>query len=680
MKYFRYYETAEDFKDEYYGEKYSEPWLSYTLPQEQVNYNKTEEEQMFHTMFSFEVISGGSIQWKRNTQFIDNDASISYKKNDEPWVTAWTSLEGTWPLTIDLQGLGTFEQDYVDTYFGYMKFSSTGVGYEGLYIEVYSDWNFGIGDSVYVNDDSGEGREGDYIVTGLTTNTFVPTTINVVPGDIVQFKSNETYGFLDNNERGSILVTNNGCLVKAYGNFMSLVYGDDFEENSEFPDDVLQYGGNSVYKYFFRDIGVIDASNVIFPAKKIPGYYYGYIFSDCETLVYSPKKLYGIELSAMCYGSMFYGCTNLITAPELPATTLADNCYDGMFSNCTSLVSAPKLPATTLASYCYDWMFKGCASLTNTPTLPAKKLVRACYYGMFDGCTSLRNISPMLFTEAVDAWGACAHMFANCTSLTAVPELLPTDFSGSHDTATFDTGIYDSMFAGCTSLLAGPSVLPATVLDRSCYHGMFSGCTNLVNAPRLPLSSITSGADRCYSQMFEGCSSLVTAPSLPATTLEESCYSQMFEGCSSLVTAPSLPATTLKNSCYHSMFKDCTSLVNAPELPASAETSTNALPVYCYQKMFAGCTSLVNAPVLPAKYISYSQYYDASSYHGLFSGCSNLNYVKCMILTTPNNQTTFNWLAGVSPTGTFVKNSAATWTTTGPNGIPTGWTVETETP
>ena len=425
MKYFRYYETAEDFKDDYYGEKYSEPWLSYTLPQEQVNYNKTEEEQMFHTMFSFEVISGGSIQWKRNQEFIDNDASISYKKNDEPWVTAWTSLEGTWPSTIDLQGLGCFVQDYVDIYAECMRYTSTGAGCEGMCVNVYSDWNFGIGDSVYVDDENGEGREGDYIVTGLTTNTFVPATINVVPGDIVQFKSNETYGFMDTNERGSILVTNNGCLVQAYGNFMSLVYGDDFEENSEFPDDVLQYGGNSVYKYFFRDIGVIDASNVIFPAKKIPSYYYGYLFSGCETLVYAPKKLYGIELSAMCYSSMFYGCTNLITTPELPATTLADGCYDTMFSD---------------------------------------------------------------------------------------------------------------------------------------------------------------------------------------------------------------------------------------------------------------CTSLVNAPVLPAKYIAYSQYYYTSSYHELFSGCSNLNYVKCMMLTTPSNQTTFGWLAGVSPTGTFVKNSAATWTTTGPNGVPTGWTVQTETP
>ena len=34
---------------------------------------------------------------------------------------------------------------------------------------------------------------------------------------------------------------------------------------------------------------------------------------------------------------MFYGCTGLTEAPELPATTLASYCYAGMFYGCTSL-------------------------------------------------------------------------------------------------------------------------------------------------------------------------------------------------------------------------------------------------------------------------------------------------------------------------------------------------------
>ena len=61
---------------------------------------------------------------------------------------------------------------------------------------------------------------------------------------------------------------------------------------------------------------------------------------------------------------MFSGCTNLTSAPNLPATTLADYCYNGMFQDCTNLTSAPDLPATTLATECYYWMFNGCTSLT----------------------------------------------------------------------------------------------------------------------------------------------------------------------------------------------------------------------------------------------------------------------------------------------------------------------------
>ena len=65
----------------------------------------------------------------------------------------------------------------------------------------------------------------------------------------------------------------------------------------------------------------------------------------------------------MCYQSMFWGCTSLITAPKLTATTLAYGCYYGMFYNCTSLVQAPELPATTLEKYCYSSMFYNCKNL-----------------------------------------------------------------------------------------------------------------------------------------------------------------------------------------------------------------------------------------------------------------------------------------------------------------------------
>lgn len=59
----------------------------------------------------------------------------------------------------------------------------------------------------------------------------------------------------------------------------------------------------------------------------------------------------------------------------------------------------------------------------------------------------------------------------------------------------------------------------------------------------------------------------------------------------------------------------------------------------------------------------------------LFSECTSLAKIKCLLEPYPGREITSDWLNGVSPTGTFVKHPDATWSS-GPNGIPDGWTVE----
>ena len=223
-------------------------------------------------------------------------------------------------------------------------------------------------------------------------------------------------------------------------------------------------------------------------------------------------------MAGYCYAYIFNGLF-LTTAPELPATTLADHCYDNMFYWCSLLTTAPDLPATTLAEYCYSNMFNGCTSLTTAPALPAITLANNCYERMFSGCTSL----------------------------TTAPELPAT---------TLGDYCYMSMFQGCTALTSAPE-LPATTLAGSCYMYMFNGCTALTTAPELPATTL---ANSCYRHMFQGCTSLTTAPELPATTLAISCYYNMFNGCTALTTAPALPATTLTGNCYYYMFEGCTKI------------------------------------------------------------------------------------------------------------------------
>ena len=105
---------------------------------------------------------------------------------------------------------------------------------------------------------------------------------------------------------------------------------------------------------------------------------------------------------------LFAECKQLISAPELPATTLADNCYSAMFVRCSSLISAPKLPAATLANNCYCDMFNGCTNLTSAPELPATTLAADCYIHMFEDCTKLSTVTMLAPSDEIaNKYDAC---------------------------------------------------------------------------------------------------------------------------------------------------------------------------------------------------------------------------------------------------------------------------------
>ena len=89
------------------------------------------------------------------------------------------------------------------------------------------------------------------------------------------------------------------------------------------------------------------------------------LFYQCAPIFYAHDlKLSADKLSKYCYYTMFSNCTNLITAPELPAKELSDGCYAAMFQYCFALTQAPELPATALTPECYTYMFYSCESLS----------------------------------------------------------------------------------------------------------------------------------------------------------------------------------------------------------------------------------------------------------------------------------------------------------------------------
>ena len=149
------------------------------------------------------------------------------------------------------------------------------------------------------------------------------------------------------------------------------------------------FGSSSTVYHKFVINGLVAASGDITSLRRfdleqttLVPYCYAYMFFGCTGLTSAPE-LPATALADYCYSSMFRSCTGLTSAPELPATTLADNCYYSMFYGCTGLTSAPELPATALAASCYNSMFRGCTGLTSAPELPATTLAGGCYDSMF---------------------------------------------------------------------------------------------------------------------------------------------------------------------------------------------------------------------------------------------------------------------------------------------------------
>ena len=150
-----------------------------------------------------------------------------------------------------------------------------------------------------------------------------------------------------------------------------------------------------------------------------------YLFKDCAVLTSAPELPATNLADDYCYYNMFGGCTSLTSAPELPATTLENNCYQYMFYGCTNLTAAPELKATTLAYKCYESMFQGCTGLTSAPELKATTLAKYCYYSMFGGCTSLTSAPELKATTLADY--CYESMFLDCTKLSTVTMLAPSD-------------------------------------------------------------------------------------------------------------------------------------------------------------------------------------------------------------------------------------------------------------
>lgn len=401
---------------------------------------------------------------------------------------------------------------------------------------------------------------------------------------------------------------------------------------------------NKGYAALFKNnTAIIDASELILPTYMSGG------------------KKYTPQLH-----SLFYGCSNLVAAPEMPAESVSNYGYASMYSGCTSLTEAPELlTVTSVGSSAMEYMFSN-SGIIVAPEFNSSltRINNKSCFGMFYGCKSLTTIVNLPFKDVRSR--GCEEMFENCTALTATPEITVTKV---------ETDAMRSMFYGCSNLASTTSRLPAMTLATRCYANMYQGCKKLTVAPELPATTIAAS---CYSWMFLQCD-LRSVPRLPATTVYDYSYEYMFGQNKNLTSVPSdlLPAMTLGTASYKRMFMECSKLKNAPDLPATTLTTG------CYMSMFRGCNSL-NAPIeLPATDIT-----PMSCYAYMFYGCSSLNNVTVGFSEWPSNTAksgdengveagpTYRWFYAVTNTEerSFSKPTALSEVRDSHH-IPANWTV-----
>jgi hypothetical protein len=208
----------------------------------------------------------------------------------------------------------------------------------------------------------------------------------------------------------------------AYGNVMSLLFGEDFKDKKD-----LSGKGNFALSGLFwanqtqtgKDTGtattnttLISAENLVLPATTLQNDCYNGMFRGCVNLTTPPKELPAFNLVQGVYSSMFDECYNLETAPIISATTQ----QSGTIQHCRrmfriqntnvspKLTTAPILRIKKLGTNTYEEMFKGQKNLNHIVCLATDI--------SGTGCTTnwVQNVQTNSGTFVKDAstnWGSC---------------------------------------------------------------------------------------------------------------------------------------------------------------------------------------------------------------------------------------------------------------------------------
>lgn len=263
----------------------------------------------------------------------------------------------------------------------------------------------------------------------VTYETSVISGINYNPLDLPPYTLRLQYnlGVTPSFENGG-----SGVQVSSDPNIWDFTYQDpDWTMCLVGHDDLIAVlGGNTsdvtkMYHLFYwctslANVNVFDTSNVTAM---------GGMFDSCP---FTSVPLFPTQ-SCQAFGSMFYGCTNLVTVPLFDTRNAIY--FNSMFEGCTSLQSIPLFDSSNVQYF--HLMFKGCTSLREVPLLDTSSCTSDIYQ-MFDGCTNVRSGALDMYNQVSTQSpvpSRHAYMFRNCGSntITGAAELaqIPTSWGGT---------------------------------------------------------------------------------------------------------------------------------------------------------------------------------------------------------------------------------------------------------
>ena len=209
------------------------------------------------------------------------------------------------------------------------------------------------GDVIWKTAGSGAAKTIQYSINygswTSVTSTTAGVAIPVSAGDEVRLKGSNNAYSIDKNNFSAF--SGGTATYNLEGNAMSLIYGDNFENQVTLP-------ANWALSNVFNTSKVMSAENVVLPAT---------------------------AMTTCGYRAMFANCAGLTVAPELPATVLATSAYTYMFDNCVNLTTAPDLVAATIPGNCYTGMFHGCSTLNYIKCLATNISATDCTKSWVEG-------------------------------------------------------------------------------------------------------------------------------------------------------------------------------------------------------------------------------------------------------------------------------------------------------